>query len=113
MTEDVTKLSDEELVQIVGEKVIGTPSGLEAQHAQAELNRRLINSINSFNKSTATYSEKLIDLTLILFAVALLQVTISVWSFSEDWITRILLSGIILLFFLFMARLEFKRDKSE
>lgn len=46
------KLKIEEVVEAAGRTVIGTPSGLVSQQAQAELTKRLIDSNESLRKAT-------------------------------------------------------------
>lgn len=74
MDDDTTQVKDIELVRRTSETVIGTPSGLKAQHAQAELMRRLIVSVDRLNASTSYYSKVLIWLTLILGILAVIQI---------------------------------------
>ncbi len=52
------ELTNEELVNIAGSTVIGTPSGLKAQKVQAELNKRLMDSIGVL-KSTLNETVRL------------------------------------------------------
>lgn len=70
----ITSKTDEGLVEDAGQTVIGTPSGLKAQHAQAELTRRLINGIKHLDETTARYSKVLIWLTIGLGIFALIQI---------------------------------------
>jgi len=70
----MTTKTNEELVRDAGETVIGTPSGLKAQHAQAELTKRLIISIDNLNKTTSCYSKVLIWLTVALGILAVIQI---------------------------------------
>lgn len=74
MTENITNTPNEELVKQAGETVVGTPSGLKAQYAQAELTRRLMNSINNLNKISSKYSQRLIWLTIVLGILAAIQI---------------------------------------
>lgn len=96
MIENIGKLTNEELVKIIGEKIIGTESGLNAQQAQAELNRRLINNINNLNSSTTVYSQKLLQLTVILFITALIQIFVSLGSVSASWKEWAIFSALVL-----------------
>ena len=75
---DIVSKTEEELVSDAGQTVIGTPSGLKAQHAQAELTRRLINSIKHLDETTSHYSRVLIWLTVILGIFALIQILLFV-----------------------------------
>lgn len=59
--QEISKMKDEELVKLAGGTVIGTPSGLKAQHAQAELSRRLMNAITELNATSSKYSGRLIQ----------------------------------------------------
>lgn len=74
--DNISTQSNEELVKSVGETVIGTPSGLKAQHAQAELTRRLIISIDDLNRTTSYYSKVLIGLTIALGILAIIQIVL-------------------------------------
>lgn len=71
---EMLKKTDEELVGDAGRIVIGTPSGLGAQHAQAELTRRLIRSIDNLNTNTSYYSKILIGLTVAIGVLTLFQI---------------------------------------
>jgi hypothetical protein len=93
------KLSEEELVSIVGEAVVGTPSGLKSQQAQAELIRRQIvemrknnEATNRFNKTTEKYNNVTIDLTFVLLFVSFLQVVYAIFlSGRNQWVQIYLL----------------------
>ena len=88
MTENKINTTDEELVELAGSSIIGTPGGLKAQHAQAELTRRLMISINNSSKETSRYSDRLLDLTILLFFLAVIQIIISLKFAStslEEW----------------------------
>lgn len=56
----------DQLVELTGETVIGTPSGLKSQKAQAEINRRLIEALNESKESTKKFSKRLEILTWVL-----------------------------------------------
>ncbi len=115
MIENIEKLKNEELVKIMGEKVIGTPSGLDAQHAQAELNRRLIDGINNFNKSTTDYSKRMIAVTIILLVVAMVQLVISIFlSDLNPWAAagvEIFALGVIIYFINDIAKEFIEKSK--
>lgn len=70
---DQLQISDKELVELAGSTVVGTTSGLKAQHAQAELTRRLMDSIKSLDKTTSRYSNVLVILTVILVMITIYQ----------------------------------------
>lgn len=72
--DEIPLKTDEELVGDAGRVVVGTTSGLQAQHAQAELTRRLINSIKHLDATTSRYSRVLIWLTVELVIFALIQI---------------------------------------
>jgi hypothetical protein len=48
--------TDKELVEIANSKLIGSPSGMQAQGALAELITRLTSEIKNLNNSTTKYS---------------------------------------------------------
>ncbi len=75
--------SNEELVKTVGAVVIGTPSGLKAQEAQAELNRRLIEkmealvtSLDKNNETTERFNRRTLQLTWAMAVLAVVQIVI-------------------------------------
>ncbi len=76
--------------------------------ASEELTRRslerLQKTIESSDKNTLRYSRRLIDLTVLLFFVMLVQVFISVIAIPQNWLIKILLLGIILYVVYFAAR---------
>ena len=71
MTKNLSKLTNKELVELIGGMTIGSPSIVKAQHIQAEIIRRLIESIDSLNKSTALLSCIIIALTFIMLIIAI------------------------------------------
>ena len=83
MSEDKNNIknkTEEELVEIAGEdmlKIGSVDSGIR-QKAQAELMRRLMNSIKDLNKTTSKYSKVLIWLTALLLVIAVIQIIIAV-----------------------------------
>lgn len=76
--------------------------------ASDELTRRslqkLQNTIQDLDKNTKNYSGKLIDLTLLLFFVALIQVFISVIAIPESWLTKILVFGTVVYVIYYIIR---------
>ena len=107
-------LSNKKLVESAGKTVIGTPSGLEAQHAQAELTKRLMDSINSLNKSTSRYSDRLLDLTILLFMIAFIQLLVSLGTISTSWKMWIWLMVVVTYVVYYMLRILVKeREKRE
>ena len=85
--DNFNNLSNEKLVELSGKTVVGTPSGLDAQRAQAELTKRLMESIDNLNKSTSRYSDRLLGLTLLLFFIAFIQLIVSLRTISNSlWV---------------------------
>ena len=72
--------------------------------AQAEMMRRLKNAIEKLDKNTKNYSGKLIDLTILLFSVALIQIFVSIMVIPETWLVRISLILMVLYFIYFIIR---------
>ena len=70
----------DKLVELAGETVIGTLSGLKSQKAQAEINRRLIEALNASKESTKQYSKRLEYLTWVLVTLTVILVIIGVWT---------------------------------
>lgn len=86
--------------------------------ASDELTRRYLkslqNEIKNFNETSKKYSEKLIDVTLVLFAVAFLQLFISLRVISSGWGEWLFLAIItIYLFYLIIRPILRVRDKKE
>ncbi len=91
-------LSNEELVKMAGETVIGTTSGLKSQQAQAELSRRLIESNLELKKSldsstdmTKTFNNAMFNLTIILTFLAIIQIYASTIGTQMHWVWKIIL----------------------
>lgn len=104
----VKNKTDEEIVDFLST----APGHSHEIAAQAEMMKRLKNEIKNFNDTSTKYSEKLIDLTLILFAVAFLQLFISLRTISTSWGEWLFLTVIILYgFYLFLRRLVRSREK--
>lgn len=78
--EDTRQMTVDQLVELAGDSVIGTPSGLKSQKAQAEINRRLIEALNASKESTDIYSEKILNLSLVLLLVAMAQLMVSIFA---------------------------------
>lgn len=74
--EETRNMSVDQLVELAGDAVIGTPSG----KVQAEINRRLIEALNASKESTDAHSEKILNLSLVLLLVAMAQLMISVFA---------------------------------
>jgi len=80
MIEDIENKTNEELVKFAGKEETVLEGrcrkvgGFVSQHAQAELTRRLINSINSLDKTTSKYSKILIWLTIGIGILAIIQI---------------------------------------
>lgn len=90
------RISNEELVQAAGSTVIGTPSGLKAQQAQAELNRRLIESMDQLrgsidknNDATKKYNKVILNLTLAMALLAVFQVLLAAFTTIFPWPIKI------------------------
>lgn len=64
--------------------------------AQIEMMRRLKNAIENLDKNTKNYSGKLIDLTILLFFIALIQVVISIMGVPGTWFTQFLMLGTVM-----------------
>jgi hypothetical protein len=60
-------------------ETVGMQPSQKSLWAQAELTRRLMQSIKDFDKSTSEYSKKLLNLSLVLLLIALAQLMVSVF----------------------------------
>lgn len=74
MEELIEELTNEELVIRSGRFMIGTPNGMQAQEAQAELTRRLMTSIEKSNKLTSVQNWIMIALTLAILILTLVMI---------------------------------------
>ena len=82
MSETNTReMTVDQLVELAGETVVGTSSGLKSQKAQAEINRRLIEALNTSQKSTEKYSKRLEYLTWMLVILTIVLVIIAFLPF--------------------------------
>jgi hypothetical protein len=89
--------TDLEIVETAGGGV-----GTGSQGAQAEMMRRLKDSIEKLDQSTSNFSRALFALSLLLFIVAILQLFISIFSMGMTiWesIGLELVVGITILYF--------------
>lgn len=83
----ITEFNDDELVGASGSTVVGTEAGRKAQHAQAELIRRLMQTIRNADQTTTKYSKVMVAFTFILFVIAMLQLVVAIFSSKFDpWI---------------------------
>lgn len=106
-------ISNEKLVELAGSTVIGTTSGLQAQKAQAELNKRLIESIdrlkNSLDKNniaTTKYNKVLLTVTVVMLLLALLQILLFILTLNYPWYFKILLEAIPVVIVIIFLRLN-------
>jgi len=100
--EYIQRASDEELLSDEVKEKIPPFSSFPEEFAHEfskirtlEMMRRLKNSIQDLDRNTKNYSGKLIDLTILLFFVALIQVFVSVIAIPETWFTKILIIGTV------------------
>lgn len=84
------KLSDEELVTASTETTGAHPSQ-RSLWAQAELTRRLMQSIQKLEKSTSRYSDVIIVLTFVLCVIGLLQLSTTVFPMPDYMPARVVL----------------------
>ena len=68
----------DQLVELAGDAVIGTSSGLKSQKAQAEINRRLIEALNASKESSKNFSKKIEYLTWVLVVLTIILILIEV-----------------------------------
>jgi len=94
---DYKDKTDEELVYEAGR-------ARSIDSASVEMMRRLKNAIQDLDKNTKNYSGKLIDLTILLFFAALIQVFISVIAIPETWFNKILIFGIVVYAIYYIVR---------
>jgi hypothetical protein len=78
MDVDTRLMTVDQLVEMAGGSVIGTGSGMKAQKAQAEINRRLIEALNSSKESTEKYSQRIVCLTWVLIGLTVVLVIIEI-----------------------------------
>lgn len=93
-SEKIKELSDDELVETSGSTAIGTTSGQKAQHAQAELIRRLMETIRDANETTTKYSKVMLAFTFVLFVISLLQLVTTIFTLNFNTPIRVLMVGI-------------------
>lgn len=73
---DTRSMKVDQLVELAGETVIGTPSGLKSQKAQAEINRRLIEALNASKESMTKYSKRIECLTWVLVGLTIILIIV-------------------------------------
>lgn len=85
--EDIKTISDEELVEISGSVTVGTPSGLKAQKAQAELMRRNTEALNKSSETSERYSKVMLALTYVIIMISVGQFLFAIndSSNTSDW----------------------------
>ena len=84
----ISELTDEELVERTGSVAIGTPSGMRAQEAQAELTRRLTESMRAMDKTTEHYSFRLLGLTVLLLVATVVLIVLTAIMLPLPWVGR-------------------------
>ncbi len=73
--------------------------------------QRLQNTIQDLDKNTMRYSRRLIDLTFLLFFVALIQIVISIMNIPGTWFVRILMGIMVFYSVYFIVRRITEKDK--
>jgi len=87
----------EELYSSTDKKLVELSGGPQAEPAQAELTRRLMNSINDLNKQTSRYSNVIILLTVVMFVVGFMQLAVSMYSAWGIWVGAPLIIAVFVL----------------
>lgn len=77
---DLKDIKDEELV-----KEIERANNFGSRAIQAEIMVRLKGSIDKMSRSTDFYSDRLLDLTILLFLIAFVQLLISFRPLLNSW----------------------------
>jgi Ca2+/Na+ antiporter len=89
----------------------------ESYMAQTEMMRRLKNSIDKMSKSADFYSDRLLDLTILLFLIGIVQILISLRAISESWNQWAWLAAIFMFalyrFVMFISKEREEREKKE
>ncbi len=106
------KVDNKELVKMSTETIGGSPSQ-GSLWAQAELNRRLIVSIENFDKATTKYTKILLVINVILLIVALFQLIAAIAPKPENWKEELGVFSIIFLGILFTEYLTIKWIKND
>lgn len=104
----IHKKTDHELVRDAGEVVIGTPSGLRAQHAQAELVRRNTEALKESSRTSEKYSDVMIVFSLLLFFVAMLQLVATFFASDKPWYVAFILTVFFLGCIALVMKIAFK-----
>jgi uncharacterized membrane protein len=81
---DFTEIPDEVLANA---HLFGLYDKVSIQ-ANVEMARRLKDSIKEMNESTEKYSKKILNLTIIMFVVAFLQLFVSIGAVPGSWIIK-------------------------
>ncbi len=112
--------SNEELVKIAGQTGVGTISGLKSQEAQAELNKRLIESLKNLSnkldesaQDTEKYNFVIVNLTIAMMFLAVVQVVVSVLALNATWLIRGLYVLIALVVIVLTLKNMKKRSRSK
>ncbi len=94
---DYKDKTDEELVEESGR-------ARSIDSAPVEMMRRLKNAIEKLDQNTGRYSRKMVDLTILLFIVTLIQIIISLGVISATYREWIFLSILVLYIIYFVIR---------
>ncbi len=109
---DEELLSDEVRDKIPPFLLLSSKEDKYSEIRSLEMMRRLKNSIQDLDKNTKNYSGKLIDLTILLFFVALMQVLVSIMAIPETWLIKILIFGTVIYgIYYIVRRIEERKNK--
>ena len=104
-------LKDTDLVRIAGMDDYPT---VTPQHAQAELTRRLMESMRGMNTSTSRYSDILIILTIMLMILGMLQLMATILRLPDSPTLRFIIFTMVVGFFVcagYFVIKDYFRDK--
>ena len=100
------RLNDLSDIELIEELDRGTFGSGEAYNnlIKALLDKRLKTAIQDLNRNTMRYSRRLIDLTILLFFLALIQTLISIMAIPESWLIKILITITVIYSIYYIAR---------
>lgn len=114
---DLTKATDQELVNETSHwyDKLAIRASVEMSRRLKESTNQLNDSIKNLDETTSRYSQRLVNLTIILFVVGFLQLIVTIGTISASWREWVMLSVIafILIFYAVKTLTRHKRSNNK
>ena len=111
---DLTKATDQELVNETSHwyDKLAIQASVEMSRRLKESTNQLNDSIKNLDETTSRYSQRLVNLTIILFVVGFLQLIVTIGTISASWREWVMLSIIAFIFIFYAIKILNRHKKN-